>query len=307
MPVTTKERLRRRLPGKRKNAIDADLVVERVTTRLEWMRSSVEALWKDPNTAGRPDRYELVMDGNWWRWNILLALSPALFIALYCELIAKPQMLEEKEKTGFLPPSSSSNSILENLSEGFQHYLFGIDPLEGASNPSSSPQSTQQQQDLQQIQELKENIERLEEKFRSQQHHSKIYKRHQAEIHSSKKDEDLSSTTDSEPSPSTTLSTLTNSFMVLTKSLMNFAIDQGISEDVPSLPSREDDGHMAPETTQEIIPMDPELVTIETAPASATIQVTNREESKADSLSHASADEPLKRTGWRWWQSTGGN
>lgn len=42
----------------------------------------------------------LVMDDNWWFWNILLAASPSAVIALYCEFIVKPEMEirnEEKE------------------------------------------------------------------------------------------------------------------------------------------------------------------------------------------------------------------
>ena len=43
----------------------------------------------------------LVMDANWWFWNLLLAASPSVAIALYCEFIVKPEMRilnEEKEK-----------------------------------------------------------------------------------------------------------------------------------------------------------------------------------------------------------------
>lgn len=48
----------------------------------------------------------LVMDANWWFWNLLFAASPAILIAVYCEFIIKPEMkvrhdeksLEEKEK-----------------------------------------------------------------------------------------------------------------------------------------------------------------------------------------------------------------
>ncbi len=45
----------------------------------------------------------LVMDVNWWFWNILFAASPAALIALYCQFIVIPVMKlrnEEREKDG---------------------------------------------------------------------------------------------------------------------------------------------------------------------------------------------------------------
>eukprot|EP00535_Pseudo-nitzschia_heimii_P009251 CAMPEP_0197177350 /NCGR_PEP_ID=MMETSP1423-20130617/2983_1 /TAXON_ID=476441 /ORGANISM="Pseudo-nitzschia heimii, Strain UNC1101" /LENGTH=413 /DNA_ID=CAMNT_0042626883 /DNA_START=28 /DNA_END=1272 /DNA_ORIENTATION=+ len=43
----------------------------------------------------------LVMDVNWWFWNLLLAASPSVAVALYCEFVAKPEMKilnEERRK-----------------------------------------------------------------------------------------------------------------------------------------------------------------------------------------------------------------
>ena len=43
----------------------------------------------------------LVMDANWWFWNLLFAASPSLLIALYCQFIVKPEMkirYNEREK-----------------------------------------------------------------------------------------------------------------------------------------------------------------------------------------------------------------
>lgn len=101
LPSTTKDRLRRVDPPPKEHPmkIDAALVTERMQTRLNWIRSNIESLWKDPDATTRPDRYELVMDANWWKWNLLLAVTPGILIATYCELVAKPMMIE-KEKSG---------------------------------------------------------------------------------------------------------------------------------------------------------------------------------------------------------------
>lgn len=45
----------------------------------------------------------LVMDINWWFWNILFAASPAVLVALYCQFIVIPEMKlrnDEREKDG---------------------------------------------------------------------------------------------------------------------------------------------------------------------------------------------------------------
>ena len=45
----------------------------------------------------------LIMDVNWWFWNILFAASPAVLVALYCQFIVIPEMKlrnEEREKDG---------------------------------------------------------------------------------------------------------------------------------------------------------------------------------------------------------------
>jgi hypothetical protein len=167
------------------NQIDSRLVTERLTTRVEWMRSSVEALWKDPSSITRPDRYELVMDGNWWRWNLLLTLSPGLLIAVYCELVGKPMMLEQGGKSGF-PATSSERSVLEDLFLGFQYYFFDQEaPLASKKSPETNARvsgSTDKQQELHQLQELKKQIQALEDKIISPKKKSAIHQRHQAEI-----------------------------------------------------------------------------------------------------------------------------
>uniref|UniRef100_A0A7S4AXG9 Uncharacterized protein n=1 Tax=Pseudo-nitzschia australis TaxID=44445 RepID=A0A7S4AXG9_9STRA len=58
------------------------------------------------SSAGRNvDRKGIIMDANWWSWNLLFASSPAILIGLYCEFVVKPRMKKlydekEKEATG---------------------------------------------------------------------------------------------------------------------------------------------------------------------------------------------------------------
>jgi hypothetical protein len=303
LPATTKDRLRL-VPIGNKTEVNADLVAERVTTRLEWMRSSIETLWKDPNTTSRPDRYELAMDGNWWRWNVLFALSPGLLIALYCELITKPEMLEERERNGDILPVSSSNSILEDLSDGLQHYIFGIDPSEkqdGAVKHSSHPQSLQQQE-LQQIQELKYQIQELEERVLSQQTHSNIYKRRRAEVQSqTTSDDGCSEIASSEAEPPSPTS-LTGSFEMLRQSLVTFLTSQGERKDLPKVPYLEDNVVFS-QKTKETIPTEQALVTVETSISSANNQVAEKGFSPTDSSTSVCGDETPPRSLWRWWRS----
>jgi hypothetical protein len=42
----------------------------------------------------RPKKPGLLMDDRWWFWNIVFAMVPAIVISLYCELRAKPIMME---------------------------------------------------------------------------------------------------------------------------------------------------------------------------------------------------------------------
>ena len=44
------------------------------------------------------DQKGLVMDANWWFWNLLFAASPAAGIALYCKLIVEPEMKIRNEE-----------------------------------------------------------------------------------------------------------------------------------------------------------------------------------------------------------------
>jgi hypothetical protein len=40
----------------------------------------------------------VIMDANWWFWNLLLAASPAIIIAVYCQCFVIPRMVREKQE-----------------------------------------------------------------------------------------------------------------------------------------------------------------------------------------------------------------
>jgi hypothetical protein len=200
---TVKDRLRSRLdrPSTKKNAMDADLIAERVTTRLEWARESVTAFWKDSTgttktgTGTRPQRYDLQMNTSWWFWNLLLAASPALMIALYCEAIAKPQMIfqqeaqqqAESDEAGLAVPPTRPvvSESMTHISDWLQSKLLGRALPERSTETtlpeqskqtntppslSTTPQQQQQQQQehhqqLEQLQTLKRQLNALEEQL----------------------------------------------------------------------------------------------------------------------------------------------
>eukprot|EP00934_Nitzschia_sp_Nitz4_P001845 Nitzschia sp. Nitz4//scaffold346_size17405//5577//7049//NITZ4_008829-RA/size17405-processed-gene-0.0-mRNA-1//1//CDS//3329548647//1845//frame0 len=91
--------------AKQGKLIDEELVAERMTDRLSWARGRLYSFWTEvagsqssegAAVAGRPRRYELVMDANWWFWNILMAMTPAVLLAAYCEFVVHPRMAQEK-------------------------------------------------------------------------------------------------------------------------------------------------------------------------------------------------------------------
>ena len=160
--LTTKDRLR--IPTTsastittKQKPVDAALISERLSTRLQWARSNLRNTWYDVTGSSpqnpRPARASLEMDTNWWFWNLLLAVSPAVIIALYCEMVAKPQMVEynkseeeedqpqrqrqhgrdasgtnqEADVNDSSLPSSSRNSQLYSLIE---NYILGQVPEE---------------------------------------------------------------------------------------------------------------------------------------------------------------------------------
>ena len=63
------------------------------------------------------DQKGLVMDTNWWFWNLLFAASPAVGIALYCKLIVEPEMKirnEQRAKDAASEAKEKTNASLDD-------------------------------------------------------------------------------------------------------------------------------------------------------------------------------------------------
>lgn len=107
-PRTTKERIRwlqdhnqalvadnhYRRKAMERRIDDAGQVMEE---RLKWMRGKIYGFWRsdyEAKASHRPGRVGPKMDAKWWFWNLCFALLPAVGIATYCELIAKPAMVD---------------------------------------------------------------------------------------------------------------------------------------------------------------------------------------------------------------------
>eukprot|EP00536_Pseudo-nitzschia_multiseries_P005233 jgi/Psemu1/285638/fgenesh1_pg.95_\ len=88
-------------------------VVERLNSGLDMARAAVRETYASLRNNNNPEavavavaatagkntkRNEIVMDTNWWFWNLLFAASPAILIGLYCEFIVKPEMKERYEE-----------------------------------------------------------------------------------------------------------------------------------------------------------------------------------------------------------------
>jgi hypothetical protein len=96
----------------------------------------------------RIQRKGLVMDANWWFWNLSLAASPAFVVALYCEFVVKPEMkirYEERETDG-----SSEGEKITNASSGDE---VGDDKSRGKNGNNMSPMRQRQEQQKRQPQE----------------------------------------------------------------------------------------------------------------------------------------------------------
>ena len=147
--ITTKDRLRLSTrpsssTKKTKNKDGDDLMIkspeelmERLNTGLDMARKAAKEgyatlrnpkpgdnhlLPARPTSSGssggsRPAPPEgLVMDANWWFWNLLFAASPAILIGVYCEFIVKPEMkarsdeLDKEERAKSLGSEQGSSS-----------------------------------------------------------------------------------------------------------------------------------------------------------------------------------------------------
>ena len=142
---TTKDRIRRRQQRPSSGPLQADLLAERMSKRLEWFRSQIVP--EESTSVRRPKRYEVVMDLNWWFWNILFALSPAALVVLYCEFVVKPKMKREYE--GFLVQEQKDGTMIKKTA---------ITEKNGTSTSTSDQQ-------WQQIQDLKVKLLALEDQM----------------------------------------------------------------------------------------------------------------------------------------------
>lgn len=211
--LTTKDRLRvpttstitTKPSAYNTNAVDADLISERLSTRLQWARSNLRKSWYDVTGSSpqnpRPARASLEMDANWWFWNLLLAISPAVIIAFYCEMVAKPQMVEfysEQEEqqsqqqqlgdvSGTNVKDSSSSSlwnsqlysliikyILGQVSEETKNAVAQVPtdlpsdvkiPLENERSSPPASSSPAQIQLMQQVKELQQRLKEMEQEI----------------------------------------------------------------------------------------------------------------------------------------------
>jgi hypothetical protein len=178
------------------NAVDADLISERLSTRLQWARSNLRNTWYDLTGSSpqnpRPARASLEMDVNWWFWNLLLAVSPAVIIALYCEMVAKPQMADfyseqeagqsQQQRQSDVKDSSSSSSLWSSqLYSLITNYIMGqvseetkiavaqvptdlpSDGKISLENEKSSPPASSSPAQIQLLQQVKELQQRLKE------------------------------------------------------------------------------------------------------------------------------------------------
>jgi hypothetical protein len=163
--ITTKDRLRSVRPSVKtktsnhhhmstaKPTMDESLIstpqelADRAIQRLQLARSTLQHIWtaawtgntntntntntnKNGQTTTTTTTTTVIMDANWWFWNLLLAASPAIFIAIYCQFIVIPQMIQERKRQLQLQKEESSSSSSPVLLDPT------LDALKQASNLS---------------------------------------------------------------------------------------------------------------------------------------------------------------------------
>ena len=207
---TLKDRLKSRtprLPLIHKWKMDEQLLAERMETRLEWAR---QTLWENtewlmnrmgssntattttihnqvPNLRRRLRlRYETPMDANWWFWNLLLAATPSLIIAGYCEGVVKPKMKkqQQQQQDGTMiasPLSSTPPTPTLTWSETWDMLLLWVQGHEPATtsppgdtptkSSSTTPTSvpTSPQQLTERFHELQQQMLLLEQQLKNHQ------------------------------------------------------------------------------------------------------------------------------------------
>jgi hypothetical protein len=109
--ITTKDRLRSARPSSLSAVKQPERIAspqelaERAVHRLQVARSTLQEAWNNSGNATAtaaaatkpPSNKGLVMDANWWFWNVLLAVSPALLIGVYCQFVVIPQMIKQNQ------------------------------------------------------------------------------------------------------------------------------------------------------------------------------------------------------------------
>ncbi|KAG7353362.1 hypothetical protein IV203_034631 [Nitzschia inconspicua] len=147
--ITTKDRLRSARPSQKRPRETVDTLIsnpkelaDRAISRLQVAQSFFQNVWKSARTFGgrtgeEPARQQasssaqehgggLVMDANWWFWNLLLAASPAIVIAVYCQFVVIPQMKRENEvlqqKESVMMEQASNLSWMESFQSLLEYF-----------------------------------------------------------------------------------------------------------------------------------------------------------------------------------------
>ena len=196
--------------------MDEQLLAERLGTRLEWARQTLVAgsEWlrqltpmNDGTTTTiqgqspplRPSpknirlQYETPMDANWWFWNLILAASPSLILAGYCEWVIQPKMKQRQQQeessqnqggtTMTASPLLSTPTSL-TWSETWDMLLLWVQGHEPTTTPppmgdaptrvsSTTPTTTiptSSQQLTEKFHELQQQMLLLEQQLKNQQH-----------------------------------------------------------------------------------------------------------------------------------------
>jgi len=76
-------------------------LVSRALGRLEWVRESFSRMLNQHYNPGIQEKFNPgpnMDDPRWYFWNVMFALTPALFVAVVCEFWLQPRMLKATEK-----------------------------------------------------------------------------------------------------------------------------------------------------------------------------------------------------------------
>jgi hypothetical protein len=158
--TTTRDRLRSARPSQRGGGFpppgsrrgsgennDFSSLAERMVDRLDAARAALRGMLNSnggglggPPSAGTssaataaagkvhpvPPGPGLVMDANWWFWNLLLAVSPAILIGVYCQFVVIPTLMDRNQL---------GTTGQADVKAG------GVGPSHGTGAPSSPPRT----------------------------------------------------------------------------------------------------------------------------------------------------------------------